>query len=123
VALIPAYTFIATATAAVLAGYEPVFVDVDEKTWTADPLALLDHPDLARTGVVIPVAAYGRPVPLAEWTVFQERTGVPVVVDAAAAFDTLLRDPARYLGGGAGGPEPPCDQGLEYRRRRRRAQR
>jgi dTDP-4-amino-4,6-dideoxygalactose transaminase len=97
VALIPAYTFIATATAAALAGYQPVFVDVDEKTWTADPLALLDHPDLTRTGVVIPVAAYGRPVPLAGWSVFQERTGVPVVVDAAAAFDTL-RDPARYLG-------------------------
>jgi dTDP-4-amino-4,6-dideoxygalactose transaminase len=98
VALIPAYTFIATATAAERAGYQPVFVDVDERTWTADPDALLDHPDLTRAGLVIPVAAYGRPVPLAAWTDFQERTGVPVVVDAAAAFDTLPRDRARYLG-------------------------
>jgi dTDP-4-amino-4,6-dideoxygalactose transaminase len=98
IALIPAYTFIATATAAELAGYQPVFVDVDEATWTANPRALLAHPELTRAGVVIPVAAYGRPVTLGPWADFQERTGVPVVVDAAAAFDTLVRAPAHYLG-------------------------
>jgi dTDP-4-amino-4,6-dideoxygalactose transaminase len=98
VALIPAYTFVATAAAVEQAGYQPTLVDVSDRTWTLDPDALLAHPDLTHAGLVVPVAAYGRSVDLRPWVAFQERTGIAVVVDGAAAFDTLVREPARYVG-------------------------
>ena len=96
-ALMPSYTFVATAVAAQRCGYQPWFTDVGED-WLLDPEALLAHPQLARVGLVIPVASYGRPVPLAPWQRFSERSGIPVVVDAAASFEAVSADPARHLG-------------------------
>jgi dTDP-4-amino-4,6-dideoxygalactose transaminase len=73
-----------------MAGLTPVFADVEPDTGSLTPdiaLAALDaHPDLAAVVVVSP---FGHPVPPAPWEEFQRRTGVPVVIDAAAAFDTL----------------------------------
>ena len=89
-ALVPAYTFIATASAAELCGFEPSLDDVDATHWWLDPEQVLAHPQLDRIGVVIPVAPYGRPVPQAPWLEFRRRTGIPVVIDGAACFDTLL---------------------------------
>lgn len=97
-ALCPAYTFIGTASALQQCGYTPWFADVDAETWQLDPEALLDHPRLNEIGVVMPVAPYGRPVPLAAWERFRQRTGIAVVVDGAAAIEALLRDPAQYTG-------------------------
>ncbi|KQM18278.1 DegT/DnrJ/EryC1/StrS family aminotransferase [Novosphingobium sp. Leaf2] len=88
-ALCPAYTFVATAAAVRQCGYEPYLVDVSPDTWTANPAALLDHPMLARVGLVVPVCAYGRAIDIAAWEDFQQRTGVPVVVDAAAAIEAV----------------------------------
>lgn len=97
-ALCPANTFVGTASALQLCGYAPWLVDVDEGTWQIDPEALARHPLLARTGVVVPVSAYGRAVPQAPWEAFRNDFGVPVVIDGAAAFEVLLRDPATTLG-------------------------
>jgi dTDP-4-amino-4,6-dideoxygalactose transaminase len=36
------------------------------------------------------VAPYGRAVPLAEWQLFEEKTGIPVVIDAAAGIEAIL---------------------------------
>jgi dTDP-4-amino-4,6-dideoxygalactose transaminase len=91
-ALVPDYTFIATASAVELCGYRPALVDVRADDWQVDPVALLAHPDLERVGVVVPVAPYGRPVAAAPWLAFRERTGIPVVIDGAACFDTLRAD-------------------------------
>lgn len=88
-ALCPAYTFVATATAARHCGYEPYLSDVSARTWTLDPDQVACHPMLSRIGVVIPVSAYGRPLDIAEWSRFQQQTGIPVVVDAAAAIEAL----------------------------------
>lgn len=88
-ALCPAYTFVATAAAVRQCGYEPYLVDVSPDTWTADPAALLDNPMLARVGLVVPVCAYGRAIDIAAWEDFQQRTGVPVVIDAAAAIEAV----------------------------------
>ena len=96
-ALLPSYTFVATAVAAERCGYQPWLTDVGED-WLLDPSALLAHPQLARVGLVMPVASYGRPVPLAPWQEFSERTGIPVVVDAAASFEAVSADPSKYLG-------------------------
>jgi len=87
----PAWTFVASAHAAVAAGLVPYFVDVDADTWALDAEALADA--LARApapvGAVMPVAPFGRPLDAKAWDAFQARTGLPVVIDAAAGFDAL----------------------------------
>lgn len=98
-ALMPAYTFVATAVAAQECGYSPYLTDVDAETWLIDPKRLINHPELDRVGVVMPVSTFGRPVPQAPWQEFKERTGIPVIIDGAASFETVAADPGRYLGG------------------------
>jgi dTDP-4-amino-4,6-dideoxygalactose transaminase len=97
-ALIPAYTFVATAIAAERCGYVPYFVDIDVEGWMAAPERLVDHRMLSRTGLVVPVAPYGRPPPQVPWRDFMRRTGIPIVIDGAAAFEAIIADPARFTG-------------------------
>jgi dTDP-4-amino-4,6-dideoxygalactose transaminase/SAM-dependent methyltransferase len=97
-ALMPSYTFVAPAVAAQRCGYQPWLADVALDDWMLHPEALQAHPQLARIGLVMPVASYGRPVPHAPWQEFSERTGIPVVIDAAASFEAVSAEPARYLG-------------------------
>jgi dTDP-4-amino-4,6-dideoxygalactose transaminase len=87
----PAWTFVASAHAAVQAGLVPWFVDVDPETWMLDPRALADALESApgRVSAVMPVAAFGRVPDLGEWAAFGQKTGIPVLLDAAAAFDGL----------------------------------
>ncbi|SDE71864.1 DegT/DnrJ/EryC1/StrS family aminotransferase [Kordiimonas lacus] len=84
--LVPAVTFPATALVAMNAGLTPVLADVDLESWELTP-------DIARAALaqgeyaaVIPVAAFGRPVDPAPWVAFQKETGVPVILDVAAAL-------------------------------------
>ncbi len=97
-ALIPSYTFVATAMAAEACGYVPVFADVGDEIWAAQAATLLDHPALPRCGVVVPVAPYGRAHSQEEWTLFMRQSGVKVVIDAAASFEALLADPMGLTG-------------------------
>lgn len=84
--LIPALTFVATATAVVRAGHVPVAADVDAKSWLLTPAIAREA--LARTAfdAVIPVATFGVPQAIPGWHAYERATGVRVVVDAAAAF-------------------------------------
>ncbi len=88
-ALCPAYTFVATASAVRQCGFEPYLADVSAETWTLDPDVLASHPMLDKIGVVVPVCLYGRPIDVERWARFQHETGVPVVIDAAAAVEAL----------------------------------
>jgi dTDP-4-amino-4,6-dideoxygalactose transaminase len=97
-ALIPAYTFVATAVAAELCGYKPFLADVDPETWLLQPEHALEHPDLSEVGLVVPVGAYGIGVPQAAWRNFRLRTGIPVVIDGAASFEAVCSNPATHLG-------------------------
>lgn len=88
---IPAWTFAATPHAVTQAGLVPYFVDVDPVTWALDPDTLVEElahaPGLV--SAVMPVAPFGRPIDVAGWDRFRERTGLAVVIDAAAGFDSL----------------------------------
>ena len=97
-ALVPAFTFTATAAAVEQAGYRPYLLDVDPDTWMLDPDCLVAHPLVDRVGLVIPVAPFGRPVPLEPWQRFRAATGVPVVVDGAASFQNIAEAPHEFLG-------------------------
>ena len=94
VALMPAFTFVATAQAAELCGYRPVFVDVDPGQWTLDPARLRAHPELDRAGLVLAAAPYGILPDVAGLADLQADTGLPVVIDAAAGFEALLDRPS-----------------------------
>lgn len=97
-ALVPDYTFVATALAAEECGYAPFVADVDPRTWMLDPARLRSLPELDRVGLVIPVSPYGRALPQAPWQAFRAATGIPVVIDAAAAVEAIAADPAATLG-------------------------
>lgn len=82
--LVPALTFPATASAVIAAGFCPVLADVDPLTWSLTPA--LAEASADQVDVVMPVAAYGCALPAPAWDDFVKRTGLPVVMDAAAAF-------------------------------------
>lgn len=112
--VMPAWTFIASAHAAITAGLVPYFVDVDPETWALDPGGLADV--IARApepvGAVMPVAPFGLPLDVAAWTAFGLRHRLTVVIDAAAGFDALVPGAApsvvslhatKVIGAGEGG--------------------
>lgn len=90
-ALMPSFTFAATAQAAIWAGLEPLFCDVDPRTWLLDPA--LEAEILAARGdeiaVIVPCATFGSIVDLDHYTAIRGRTGIPVVIDAAASLGAL----------------------------------
>jgi dTDP-4-amino-4,6-dideoxygalactose transaminase len=98
-AVVPAFTFVATALAAEQCGFTPNIIDVHPDTWSLNSDDI--DRDLSRLDVVIPVAPFGRAVPQAQWAEFQRRSGVPVVIDGGASFEALTDDP-----GGLVGPVP-----------------
>jgi dTDP-4-amino-4,6-dideoxygalactose transaminase len=89
--VMPAWTFVASPQAAVTAGLVPFFVDVDATTWALHPDAISDVIGRAPgpVGAVMPVVPFGRPIDFAGWDRFRAKTGLPVVIDAAAGFDSL----------------------------------
>lgn len=89
--LMPSWTFVATAHAAISAGMEPYFVDVDEQTWALCPrkVAEVAASLRGRVGAVMVVAPFGAPLDADAWIDFRESTGIPVVFDCAAGFDTI----------------------------------
>jgi dTDP-4-amino-4,6-dideoxygalactose transaminase len=87
--MLPAYTFGATAFAAEMCGYSVHFVDIRTGKCTIHADSIAGHPLLDRVGLVLPVCAYGLSIPAEDWQAFRERTGIPVVIDGAAAFEQL----------------------------------
>jgi dTDP-4-amino-4,6-dideoxygalactose transaminase len=88
--MMPAWTFAASAHAAILAGLIPWFVDVEEASWSLTPAAarsqLREAP--GKVSAVMPVAPFGNPVDGDAWEAFDAQKDCAVVLDAAAAFDT-----------------------------------
>lgn len=91
--LLPSYTFIATALAAIRCGYQPYFIDVDSDTWMLDPEQIAQNPICAQAGLILPVAAFGKRPDMTGWETLQSSLGIPVVFDAAASFEHLLQAP------------------------------
>jgi dTDP-4-amino-4,6-dideoxygalactose transaminase len=124
--LMPSWTFAATPHAARAAGMKPWFHDVDSRTWALDPGEVLETLKGIgeRVGAVIVVSPFGAPIDMGAWEAFEERTGIPVVVDAAAGFDTVRpsRVPSvvslhatKILGAGEGGFVVTTDASLRDR--------
>jgi dTDP-4-amino-4,6-dideoxygalactose transaminase len=88
-------SFIATAEAVSLAGAEPVFVDVEEGSFTMDP-ALLEAAITPRTKVIIPVHLFGQTADMDPILAIARKHGIAVLEDACQAHG------AEYKGKRAG---------------------
>jgi len=87
--LVPAWTFVASAAAVWAADLVPHFIDVLGETWMPDPAALRRRSDLAEVAAVMVIGPFGIPVDTVAWDAFTEQTGIPVIIDAAACFDSV----------------------------------
>lgn len=112
--IMPSWTFVATPHAARAAGLIPRFHDVDPRTWALDPDAVAESIKQTHTppGAVIAVSPFGAPIDVRAWEAFEDQTGIPVIIDAAAGFDTVLASKipcvvslhaTKILGAGEGG--------------------
>lgn len=84
--LMPALSFPATAGAALRRGLTPLFGDVSADDWQLTPTTAREVAERRPVALVMPVATFGAPVAVEAWDAFSADTGIPVLIDAAAAF-------------------------------------
>jgi len=83
-------TFMATAEAISYSGAKPVFVDIDERTYTLDP-DLLERAISPRTKAIIPVHLFGQAADMDAILEIARRRGLPVIEDACQAHGAEYR--------------------------------
>lgn len=96
-ALMPSFTFPATAQAATWAGLTPRLLDIDTDHWHLAPAQLERELALRgeRTALVIAVSSFGTPPPpdvRRRWEAACRAAGVPLIVDSAAGFGAVTAD-------------------------------
>jgi len=82
--IVPAYTFVATASCALMANAIPVFVDIQPGTYNMDPEAVR-RAITERTKAIVPVHLGGRPADMDAIMAIAERHKLKVVEDCAQA--------------------------------------
>ncbi len=90
-ALMPSFTFAATAHAAIWCGLTPLFCDIDAHTWLPchqAEAAMIDRlgDDIA---VIVPCATFGACLDLDHYVALSRQSNIPVVIDAAPALGSL----------------------------------
>ncbi len=89
---VPTFTYMATASAVLLVGATPVFVDIEENKFMIDPLALertvsrVVREGRLRPRAVIPVDLFGWPANYSQIASFADQRGMTVIADAAQSF-------------------------------------
>ena len=78
------HTFIATAEAILMAGYQPVFVDIDPETYVMCP-DCLKKSLTDQSAAILPVHLYGQMAPMDRIMDIANEMGLPVIEDAAQA--------------------------------------
>lgn len=91
--IVPPYTFIATASAALFLGAVPVFADVDPQTHLLDPAASAAA-ITARTRAIVPVHLAGRAADMDAFRELGRSHGIAVIEDCAQAIGTRFRGQA-----------------------------
>lgn len=87
--IVPSFTFLAGPAAIHWAGFTPVFVECDAATWTVSEAAVAAAIS-PRTAAIVACHTFGCPCDLPALTAIAERTGVPLMVDAAHGLGTRL---------------------------------
>jgi dTDP-4-amino-4,6-dideoxygalactose transaminase len=89
--IVPAYTFVATATAALLVGAIPVFADIQPDTYNLDPDAA-ERAVTDRTKAILPVHFAGAIADMGRFTAIAEKYGLALIEDAAHAHAARRHD-------------------------------
>lgn len=84
--LVPAYSCVALANAALSWGATPIAVDVDGQHWNLSPAQCMPQVEGSRVRAIIAVNTFGVPAPVDEIAA----SGVPVIEDCAHAFGISL---------------------------------
>ena len=82
--IIPPYTFIATASAILMANAVPVFVDIDPDTFNIDPRKI-EEAITSKTKVIMPVHISGNPPDMETILELAKKYDIKVIEDAAQA--------------------------------------
>jgi dTDP-4-amino-4,6-dideoxygalactose transaminase len=88
--IIPPYTFIATASAVLMANAVPVFVDIDPNTYNLDATQL-EAAITSRTAAIMPVHIAGQPADLDAILAIAAAHDLPMIEDAAQAHGSEWR--------------------------------
>jgi dTDP-4-amino-4,6-dideoxygalactose transaminase len=83
-------TFMATAEAISFCGAKPVFVDVDELTYTINP-SLIDRAITPRTKAIIPVHLFGQMADMDGVMEVAQKYGLAVIEDACQAHGAMCK--------------------------------
>ncbi len=117
--LMPSFTFVAVAEAALWAGYRPWFIDIDPETWQPSipsARAVLRHSRDRVAGILLANAfGVGNPE-IGIWEELATQWELPIVLDSAAGFGSAYAD--GELVGGRGDCEIfsfPCHQAVRRR--------
>lgn len=91
--IMPAFTFAATAHAALWAGLTPLLIDVDPSDWCACRIAEDQALETyaGEVAAIMPCATFGACIDLSCYDRLAQEHGVSVVVDAAASLGCLDR--------------------------------
>ena len=88
--IVPSFTFMATVHPLPWVGAEPVFVDVDEKTWCLDPVQV-EAAITERTTGIVAVHTFGNPAAIQRLQEIATSYALKLVFDSAHAFGSLYR--------------------------------
>lgn len=84
------FTFIATASSLKWDGVQPVFVDIDPKTWCLDP-ENIEGAITERTRAVVPVHVFGNACDVESIEAIAHKHNLKVIYDAAHAFGVTYK--------------------------------
>jgi dTDP-4-amino-4,6-dideoxygalactose transaminase len=99
--VMPSFTFVAVAKAALWAGYRPLFIDIDADTWQPSAPSARAIPKHLRdqvAGILLAnVFGVGNPR-ISAWEDLAAEWDVPIVLDSAAGFGSAYADGKRVGG-------------------------
>jgi dTDP-4-amino-4,6-dideoxygalactose transaminase len=84
------FSYVATTSAILWEGCEPVFVDIDSKTCCIDP-DLIEAAITPNTSAILATHVYGIPCDVEAIDVIAKKHGLKVIYDAAHAFDVEFK--------------------------------
>lgn len=99
--IVPAHTFIASATPVMHQRAVPVFADVDDSTFCIDPESVRERLT-ERTKAIVAVHLNGHPADLDPLLQIASERGIPLIEDAAQALGALYKNQVAGMIGTAG---------------------
>ena len=88
--IVPAFTFIATASMVTMVGATPIFCDVDPNTWVID-LKDAEQRITKKTKAIAPVHIFGNSCPVDDIKIFAKKHNIYIIWDAAQAHGTIYK--------------------------------